>query len=115
MVRLPFHDRHRAVKLLAEDETGEDVGEGHLRQRNLIIPSFINTFRKAVRSTYQKNKPLRAPHHLLLQKLRERHRRHLLAVLVKQHDKVAAFDFLQEEQTFLLLLFLFFVLQQSQE
>ena len=31
VVRFPFHDGHCAVKLLAEDETGEDVGEGHLR------------------------------------------------------------------------------------
>lgn len=30
MVRFPLHDRHSTVKLLGEDEAGEDVGEGHL-------------------------------------------------------------------------------------
>lgn len=106
MVGFPFHNRHCAVKLLAEDEAREDVGEGHLRQRNLVITSFINTFGKTIRPTNQENQPLRAPHHLLLQKLRECHRRHLLAVLVQQNDEVAAFDFLQEELPLLLLLFL---------
>ena len=32
MVRFAFQDGHGAVKLLGEDEAGEDVGEGHLRQ-----------------------------------------------------------------------------------
>ena len=106
VVRLAFQDSHRAVKLLAEDEAGEDMGKRHLRQRYFVIPSFINTFGKPVRPANQENQPLCAPHHLLLQKLGKNHRGHLLAVFIQQHHKVAAFDFLQEELPLLFLLFL---------
>ena len=107
VIRLSFQDGHGAVELLAEDEAGEDVGEGHLRQRYFVIASFINTFGKPVRSANQENQPLRAPHHLLLQKLRKRHRGHLLAMFVQQHHEVAAFNLFQKKKTLLLLLFLY--------
>ena len=60
VVGLVINNRKCSVELLGKYSTNNLVRKGHLRQRELGISALVESIRKAIRTTYDKDKTLGA-------------------------------------------------------
>ena len=87
VIGFTLNDGARPIELLNEEEPHHLVREGHFREREFFVGTFIDIAREAVGTTYDEHQPTGV---LLgaLKPLGKIHAPHFLAVLVEQYHIV---------------------------
>lgn len=98
-------DSHRPIQLFNKEQANHLMGESHLRKRQHIIGSVVNSLREAIRTTNHKGDIGRGSE-LFLEMRGKVYRAELLATLIQQNQSHIRPD--SRKNTFALHLFLLF-------